>query len=174
MSAGIWRSMILANRVSAIENAPYARAKTAGLLFVLRQTGRRPRHDGIDEFAAGAGQCAHSTFSVRARRRLLGGKSLLHVERAPRHVNDAGARYDHGPARLRSIEYLAEFLKLDAQRVVGARAVGNIYNAAVAPGRQSRAQLLREHGRRRRGPTTVRIIKLPRGILIVKAVDNGI
>src|SRR5258708_25764201 len=133
---------------------------------VLESAGR-PAYELIDGFVACPYQGAHAAFRV-------GGLCLaLHAEVALRDQaavpHDRGPQAHQRPALSRGVEYLDEFLQIDAQRVLGARVVARP-DDATARGDQLAPQAIRKQLRGRRDPAAVRIGLRASGILVREAV----
>src|SRR5258708_15470838 len=133
------------------------------------ETAGRPAYELIDGFVAGPYQGAHAAFRV-------GGLCLaLHADAALR--DKAAVPHDRSPqahqraALSRSVEYLDEFLQIDAQRVLGARVVARPDDPAGGRG-QPGPQAVRKQLRGRRHPAAVRIGLGPGGVLAREPVGD--
>src|SRR2546430_7180084 len=103
----------------------------------------RPAYELIDGVVACSYQSAHAAFRVGGLCRALHTEVALRDQAAVPH--DRGPQAHQRPALSRGVEYLDEFLQIDAQRVLGARVVARPDDSSRGrgqPGPQAgRAQL---------------------------------
>src|SRR5713101_9959970 len=85
---------------------------------------RGPPYELVDGFVACPDQSAHAAFRVGSLRRALHAEAALRGQAAVPH--DRGPQAHQRPALSRSVEYLDEFLEIDAQCVLGARVVARL------------------------------------------------
>src|SRR6266852_1567772 len=152
-----------------------------GALDILAHTRRRagsvlesadrPAYELIDGFVACPYQGAHAAFRVGGLCRALHAEAALRDQAAVPH--DRSAQAHQRAALSRSVEYLDEFLQIDAQRVLGARVVARPDDPAGGRG-QPGPQAVRKQLRGRRHPAAVRIGLGPGGVLVREpVVDQG-
>src|SRR5882762_4496479 len=115
---------------------------------------RGPPYELVDRFVACPDQCAHAAFRVGSLYRAFHAEAALRGQAAV--PDDRGPEAHDRPALSRSVEYLDEFLQIDAQCVPDARVVARL-NDAPARGDQLAAQAIREQLRWRGDPAAVRI-----------------
>src|SRR5712691_10890154 len=95
---------------------------------VLESAGR-PAYELIDGFVACPYQSAHAAFRVGGLCRVLYAEAALRDQAAVPH--DRGPEAHHRPALSRRVEYLDEFVQIDAQRILGARVVARLDDTAA-------------------------------------------
>src|SRR5712691_1322938 len=128
---------------------------------------RGPPYELLDGFVACPDQGAHAAFRVGSLCRALHAEAALRGQAAVPH--DRGPEAHPRLALSWSLEYLDEFVQIDAQCVLGARVVARLDDAA-ARSDQLAAQAIRKQLRWRRDPAAVRIGVRARGVLVREAV----
>src|SRR6266850_4486386 len=129
---------------------------------VLESAGR-PAYELIDGFVACPYQSAHAAFRVGGLCRVLHAEAALRDQATVPH--DRSPQAHQRPALSRGVEYLGEFLQIDAQRVLGARVVARPDDPSGGRG-QPGAQAVRKQLRWRADPAAVRIGLWPGGLLV--------
>ncbi|HET7061296.1 MAG TPA: hypothetical protein VFI43_03865, partial [Nitrosospira sp.] len=109
---------------------------------------------------------------VGRRRCLLGTEAALTYQYTATTADEACAKFYDSMAVFLGIEYLRKFFKLKTQCVVGARALNDTYDPAVANGCYATPDSLDEQGTWRRGPAIGSVGMDPGKIIVAQAVLN--
>src|SRR5258705_482058 len=133
---------------------------------VLESAGR-PAYELVGGFVVCPNRRGPAAFRVGGLCRVLYTEAGLRDQAAVPH--DRSPQAHHRPALSRGVEYLGEFLQIDAQSVLGARVVARPDDPAGGRG-QPGTQAVRKQLRGRRPPGAVRIGLGPGGVLVREPV----